>query len=124
MPWTDFSKALVRALEQGLGVAGGLLVDCAHRFGGALALSFGVLADAFVLFADGTGAFGAGFRDETGDLAGARRSGIERLVQQAGESGQALLDILGADIEGGDQGIELDTPLVDARPPCADCCDR
>src|SRR4029079_10121335 len=75
---------------------------------------FGVLADAFVLFADGTGAFGAGFRDEAGDLAGARRSGLERLVQQAGESCQALLEILGADIEGGDQGIELDAPLVDA----------
>ena len=109
-----FGKALVRALEQGLGIAGGLLVDCAHRFGGALALFLGIFADAFVLFADGTGAFGARFRDETGDFARARRSGLERLVEQAGEPGQALLEILGADVEGGDQGIELDAPLVDA----------
>ena len=33
-----FAKTFVRTLEQGLGVADGLLVDCAHRFGRALAL--------------------------------------------------------------------------------------
>ena len=36
------------------------------------------------------------------------------LVEQAGEALQALLDVLGADVEGGDQRIELHAALVDA----------
>src|SRR4029079_18421140 len=109
-----FAKTLVCALEEGLGLADGLLVDRTHRFGRALAFFFGVLTDALVLLADGASAFRARFRNEPGNLACARRSGLEGLVEETGESRQALFEILGPDVEGGDQGIELDAPLVDA----------
>ncbi len=54
-----FGKALIGVAEQGLGVAGGLLVKRAHRLGRALPLFLGILAHALVLFADRARAFGA-----------------------------------------------------------------
>ena len=82
-------EALVGVAEHRVGVAGGLVVDRAHRLGGAAALVLGVfahalvlfgnaaalvlgmLARAFVLFADGAAAFGGRFRHDAGDVAGA-----------------------------------------------------
>ena len=45
-------ETLIGVVEQRLGIAGGLLVDRAHRFGGAAALLLGIVAHALVLLAD------------------------------------------------------------------------
>ncbi len=66
------------------------------------------------MLADCARAFGAGLRNEAGDFAGAGRGRFERLVEQAGETGQALLEVFGADIQGSDQRIELNAAFVDA----------
>ena len=63
--------------------------------------------------ADGAGALGRGFRHHAGNVPGARGGDLERFIEQAGEALEALLEVLGADVEGGDQRIELHAALVD-----------
>ena len=58
-------------------------------------------------------AFGARFRHDAGDVAGAGGGRFQRLVEQAGEALEPLIEILGADIERGDQRVELHAALVD-----------
>ena len=52
-------------------------------------------------------------RDHAGDVAGAAGGGFQRLVEQAGEALEPLIEILGADVERGDQRVERDAALVD-----------
>ena len=94
-------------------LAGDLLVDIAHGRKRAHLFLIGLFADALVLFADGAGAVGAGFGHQPGNFTGAVGGGLERLVEQAGEALEALLDILGADVERGDQRVELNAALDD-----------
>ena len=109
----QLGEALVGFVEQRLGVADALLVDRAHRFGGAAALLLGEFARALVLLADRAAAFGARFRHHAGDFARAGGGGFQRLVEQAGEALEPLVEILGADVERGHQRIELHAALVD-----------
>src|SRR6185312_4924553 len=136
-------EARIGLLEQRMGVAGGLVEDVAHRRGGAPALGVGLfahalelladragalgagllhgagdvvalLADALVLLGDGARALGGRLGDDAGDVAGAAGGGIERLVDEAGEALEPLGDLVGADVERGYEGIELNAALVDA----------
>jgi len=54
------------------------------------------LAGALALLLQRAGAFGARIRDDAGDLAGAAGGAVERLVEQAGEALESLLDVVGA----------------------------
>ncbi len=143
-------KAVVGLAEQRMGVAGGLIVDRPHRFGGLATLILGVFADAFVLLgdaaalvlggftdalvllgdaatlllrmfargiillADRTAALGGRLRHDAGDIARAGRRRLEQFIEQAGEALEPLVEILGADVERGDQGIERDPAFIDA----------
>ena len=53
------------------------------------------------------------FGDDAGDLAGAAGGAIERLVEQAGEALEPLLDIVGARVERRDQRLDPGAALAE-----------
>ena len=59
------------------------------------------------------GAFGARIRDDAGDLAGAAGGAVERLVEQAREALEPLLDVVGAGVERGDQRLDRGAALAE-----------
>ena len=77
-----------------------------QRLAGALALFFGLAAHQVVLLLDRAHAVVAGLGDEAGDLAGARRRGVERFVEQAGETLQPLLEVVGPRVQRRDQRLD------------------
>ena len=63
-------------------------------------------ANGLELPADRGGTRACGFRDHAGDIAGALFGGRQRFIQQAGEARQPLIEIGGAQVDGGDQRFQ------------------
>ena len=104
MPCIDLGEALAwPARNMSRGLAGRLLVDRAHGLGGAAALVLGVSRTRSYCSAIARMPSALDSDDDAGDLAGAAGGGFQRLVEQAGEALEPLLDVLGADVERGDQ---------------------
>ena len=99
-------ELLRRLLEHRVGFLGALLIDLVHRLGGQPALLFGRGANRLELPADRGRTGAGGFRDHARDIAGALFGGGQRFVEQAGEARQPLIEIGGAQIDGGDQRFQ------------------
>ena len=142
----QFENAAAQLGARGLELAlhlGGHLLHALQRFGEALrglrehlvgfAAVLGVdavqqLAGAPALLLERAGAFGARLGDDAGDLAGAAGGAFERLVEQAREALEPLLDVVGAGVERGDQrldrGAALGEVVVGAAVALVDQRDR
>ena len=72
-----------------------------------MALVFGRGPNRLELAADRGGSGACGFRHHAGDVAGAFLGGGERFIEQAGEARQPLVEIGGAQVDGGDQRFKL-----------------
>ena len=100
MPCSDLGEALRGLREHLLGLAAVLGVDAVQLLAGAPALLL-----------ERARAFGARLRDDAGDLAGAAGGALERLVEQAGEALEPLLDVVGAGVERRHQRLDRGAPL-------------
>ena len=80
---------------------------------GLLAFVFGCSAHRLELAADRGRTRARGFRHHARDVAGALFGGGQRFIQQAGEARQPLIEIGGAQVDGGDQRFKLRLALGD-----------
>ena len=122
MPSTTSAKRSAACVNIAVRVAGGLLVDgrasprwcaCAPpRHWCASPRTLGDRARA------GGGRLG----DQAGDLARPLGGAFQRLVEQAGEAREPLLEIVALAVERGHQRLELECAARRARPRCAGCC--
>ena len=78
-----------------------------HGIDGLLPLVFGRSAHRFELAADRSRSGACGFRDHARDIAGALFGRGERFIEQAGEARQPLIEIGGAQVDGGHQRFKL-----------------
>ena len=85
----------------------------AHRVLGALALLLGAVAHEVELLGDRLRAVRARFGDHAADVARAGGGSLQRLVEQAREALEPLLEFLALDIERGDQRVEMGAAFVD-----------
>ena len=95
-----------RLLEHRIGFLRALLIDLAHGIGGQPALLFGRGANRLELPADGGRTRTGGFRHHPGDVARALFGSRQQFIEQTGESRQPLVEIGGAQIDGGDQRFQ------------------
>ena len=84
-----------------------LLVEVVQRIEGLLPLVFGRSAHRLELAADRGRTCARGFRHHARDIAGALFGSGERFVEQAGEARQPLVEVGGAQVDGGHQRFKL-----------------
>ena len=106
-------ELLGRLLEHRIRLVGALLVQVVHGIEGLLPLVFGRSAHRFELAADRGRSGACGFRDHARDIAGALFGRGERFIEQAGEARQPLVEIGGAQVDGGHQRFKLRLALGD-----------
>ena len=116
-PSTTSAKRWAACVEHLLAVAGGLLVDVAHRLRGALVFLLVRRADALEVLRDRARALVGRVGDQAGDLAGAVAGAFERLVEQLGEAREPRLQVLRLVVERGDHARER---LVERAGEAAD----
>ena len=109
------AEPLGRLLEHRIRFVGALLVEVVHGIEGLLPLVLGRSPYRFELPADRSRSGAGGFRHHARDVAGALFGRGERFVEQAGEARQPLIEIGGAQIDGGHQRFKLRLAIGDRR---------
>src|SRR5205814_3384647 len=107
----DLGEPLAGLPEQGVNVAGGVLVDAGKRFFSPLALVLGGGAHQVELAGECSGPLGARLGNDARDIASPGLGGVERLLEQSGKTGEPLVEIAGPRVEVSDQGSERLTAL-------------
>ena len=93
-------------LEHRIRFFGALLIDLGHRIRSLAAFFLGCGANRFELPADRGRSGACGFRHHPRDIAGTLFRGRKRLVEQAGETRQPLIEVGGAQVDGVDEGLQ------------------